>query len=202
MLKFRTIVPVLALVALGGGVLMAQRGGMPAGPQIDSHDISGWTLSFNGRASRRHHCCRACESQARRICASRLAGDSVLQPARHPVSDGHRTARDIRVGHNAIVIAPENSPAPRYIYTARTHTSARRSTTRRPTAIRSRTGKATRWSWTPSDSTTRAASSAFPAADSRPRSASVERYALLKQRAVLSVEFTVTDPTGTARLTR
>ena len=103
---------------------------------------------------------------------------------------------DIRVGHNAIIIAPENSPAPRYIYTARTtHISSEiydPSTNGDSVA---------HWEGntlvvdTIGFHDTRGVLGIPGGGFKTSKTHLVERYTLLNNGQVLSVEFTVTDPT-------
>ena len=120
---------IAALLASGlfGATLSAQRGAArPAAPAASARDISGfWTLSFDSRkvpaAKLLPRVTRAMvdlhgrrDAHAMRWC--NLLGTPFAMDSGSPI--------DIRQGPTTIIVAPENSPAPRYLYLGRKHVSA------------------------------------------------------------------------------
>jgi hypothetical protein len=189
-----------ALVASGlfGATISAQRGAArPAAPAASAHDISGfWALSFDTRkvpaakllprvtramldlhARRDVHAIRWCN----------LLGTPAVMDSGSPI--------DIRQGPTTIVIAPENNPAPRYLYLGRTHVSADiYDPTTNGDSIASWEGD-TLVVDTVGFHATRGITTIPGGGFKTDKSHLVERYRLVENGEVLSVTFTWTDPT-------
>jgi hypothetical protein len=183
------IVAVLIALGVSGFTAKAQSQGQK--------DISGfWALSFDSRkvppakllprvtramidlhARRDVHAIRWCN----------LLGTPAVMDAGTPI--------DIRQGPTTIVIAPENNPAPRYVYLGRTHVS--------PDIYDVTTNGDSIASWegdtlvvdTVGFHPTRGVTSIPGGGFKTDKSHLVERYRLLENGEVLSVTFTWTDPT-------
>jgi len=193
------IAAVVAVAVLG---LTAQaqgpgQGARAAAPAFDPHDISGfWALSFDSRkvpsarllpritkvmldqhARRDTHAIRWCN----------LPGTPFAMDSGSPI--------DIRVGPTTIIVAPENDPAPRYLYLGRKHVSA--------DVYDNSTNGDSIASWegdtlvvdTIGFHATRGITSIPGGGFKTDKSHLVERYRLLDNGRVLSVTFTWTDPT-------
>ena len=137
-----------AVVACPGGRGDADGRTRGAGDQDQSGHFRLWEL--NSTAGR---CLRASllPSVTRAKIDARAKGDascrSLVQPARRSLCDGSRRPLDIRQGATAVIIAPENSSAPRYLYTNRAAHVSEDIFDPPRMAIRSRIGRGTpRWS--------------------------------------------------------
>ena len=201
MIKKFTLAAVAALVACGAFGIPAHAQGRGQGARIaapvDPHDISGfWTLSFDGRkipaakllpritkamldlhARRDVHATRWCN----------LLGTPFAMDSGSPI--------DIRVGPTTIIVAPENDPAPRYLYLGRKHVGAE--------IYDNSTNGDSIANWdgdtlavdTVGFHPTRGMTSIPGSGFKTDKSHLVERYRLLDNGRVLSVTFTWTDPT-------
>ena len=177
--------------AQGGG----GRGGAPRA--FDAHDISGfWGLSFDSRkvpqpkllprvtkamidlhARRDVHAMRWCN----------LLGTPFTMDSGTPI--------DIRQGPTTIIVAPENSPAPRYLYLGRKHVSADiYDNTTNGDSVANWEGD-TLIVDTVGFHPTRGITSIPGGGFKTDKSHLVERYRLLENGDVLSVTFTWTDST-------
>lgn len=170
--------------------------GTAAGAQAP-HDISGfWAMSFDGRnvpaAKLLPRVTRAMldlhsrrDAHAMRWC--NLLGTPFVMDSGTPI--------DIRQGPTTIVIAPENSPAPRYLYLNRKHVGA--------DIYDASTNGDSIASWegdtlvvdTIGFHASRGVTSLPGGGFKTDKSHLLERYRLLENGDVLSVSFTWTDPT-------
>jgi len=188
----------IASLALIGVAADAQGQGpaRAAARSFDAHDISGfWALSFDSRkvpsakllprvtramidlhARRDVHAMRWCN----------LLGTPFAMDSGSPI--------DIRQGPTTIIIAPENNPAPRYLYLGRKHVS--------PDIYDNTTNGDSIANWeadtlvvdTVGFHPTRGITSIPGGGFKTDKSHLVERYRLLENGDVLSVTFTWTDP--------
>jgi hypothetical protein len=195
-------VVVTALLLAGASVLasslLAQgRGGAPAAPPFDPHDLSGfWSLGIDGRrvppaklvpARTKAALDQLAKQDAHNVRWCNLIGTPAVMDSGRPL--------DIRQGPTAIIIVPELSQAtPRYLYFRAEHVNA-------DIFDPSTNGDSTaRW-----EGDTLVVDTvgfhethglmAVPGGGYRtPTSHLVERYALLQNGAILSVTSTWTDP--------
>ena len=200
MIKNLTSVAVAALIACGAWAISIEaqgRGqGAPAAP-FDPHDISGfWTLPPDGKkipqaklvpritkAMLDLHTRR--DIHAMRWC--NLPGTPFAMDSGTPI--------DIRVGPTTIIVAPENDPAPRYLYLGRKHVGS--------DVYDNSTNGDSIANWegdtlvvdTVGFHATRGITSIPGGGFKTDKSHLVERYRLLDNGNVLSVTFTWTDPT-------
>lgn len=185
-----------ALVAAAVPPAQAQRGAQPPAATATARDISGfWALSFDSRkvpaakllprvtkatidlhARRDVHAARWCN----------LLGVPAIMDSGSPI--------DIRQGPTTIVIAPENNPAPRYLYLGRAHVSADiYDPTTNGDSIANWEGD-TLVVDTVGFHATRGMTTIPGGGFKTDKSHLVERYRLLEKGEVLSVTFTWTDP--------
>ena len=190
-----------ALVALlcVNTTIGAQGGGGrgAAARSVDAHDISGfWALSFDSRkvppAKLLPRITRAMvDLHARRDVHAKRWCNFIGVPA---VMDSG-TPIDIRQGPTTIMIAPENNPAPRYLYLGRKHVD--------PEIYDQTTNGDSIASWegdtlvvdTVGFHATRGITTIPGGGFKTDKSHLVERYRLVENGDVLSVTFTWTDPT-------
>jgi len=199
MMKHVTCGVLVALIASAFGALSVDAQGPPAkAPAVaPTRDISGfWVLSFGSRkvptakllprvtramidlhARRDVHAMRWCN----------LLGTPFLMDSGSPL--------DIRQGPTTIIIAPENNPAPRYLYLNRKHVDS--------TVYDESTNGDSIATWqgdtlvvdTVGFHPTRGVTSIPGGGFKTDKSHLVERYRVLENGEVLSVTFTWTDPT-------
>jgi len=189
----------LALIASAFGALTAGAQGPAARPGAAPpvRDISGfWTLSFDSRkvptAKLQPRVTKAMidlhtrrDVHAMRWC--NLLGMPFIMDSGTPI--------DIRQGPTTIVIAPENNPAPRYLYLNRKHVD--------PNIYDQSTNGDSTATWegdtlvvdTIGFHPTRGVTSIPGGGFKTDKSHLVERYRVLQNSEVLSVTFTWTDPT-------
>jgi hypothetical protein len=195
-----TSVALAALVACGAWGITAYaqgRGQGAAAAAFDPHDISGfWMLPADGRkvaaakllpritkamldlhARRDAHAIRWCN----------LPGAQFVMDSGTPL--------DIRVGPTTIIVAPENDPAPRYLYLGRKHVGSDiYDNSTNGDSIANGEGD-TLVVDTVGFHATRGITSIPGGGFKTDKSHLVERYRLLDNGNVLSVTFTWTDPT-------
>jgi hypothetical protein len=190
-----------ALVALlCMNTTMSAQGGVARGSApgaFDPHDVSGfWVMSFESRkvptAKLLPRVTRAMldlhtrrDVHAMRWC--NFLGVPFVMDSGTPI--------DIRQGRTMVIIAPENNPAPRYLYLGRKHVN--------PEIYDPTTGGDSIANWegdtlvadTIGFHPTRGVTSIPGGGFKTDKSHLVERYRLLENGSVLSVTFTWTDPT-------
>ena len=198
MIKRFTSFAIAALIA-SSAAAYAQGRGQGARPAVpfDPHDISGfWTLPFDGKkipaaklvpritkAMLDLHTRR--DVHAMRWC--NLPGTPFAMDSGTPI--------DIRVGPTTIIVAPENDPAPRYLYLGRKHVGE--------DVYDNSTNGDSVANWegdtlvvdTVGFHAARGITSIPGGGFKTDKSHLVERYRLLDNGNVLSVTFTWTDPT-------
>ena len=198
-MKHITCGVLVALIASAFGAWSVDAQGPPArtAPAASARDISGfWALSFDSRkvpaAKLLPRVTRAMidlhtrrDVHAMRWC--NLLGTPFIMDSGSPI--------DIRQGPTTIVIAPDNNPAPRYLYLNRKHVD--------PNVYDQTTNGDSIASWegdtlvvdTVGFHPTRGVTSIPGGGFKSDKSHLAERYRLLENGEVLSVAFTWTDPT-------